>query len=217
MRPLKEGIIKLAGASNSKNKQYFDAYAPVIINILKHVKIIEHISKLKIKLASESLIEDEINNFPPEITLSLKKFREDYPYTHKTAFIIMQFGKTPAHQNIVESIKQVCDKHGIVALRADDKEYHNNLLGNILTYIYGCDVSIAVFERIEADKFNPNVSFEVGYVRGLNKPVCLFKDKTMSTLQTDLLGELYKSFDPQDPKGSIPAELEKWLKDKKMV
>jgi len=70
-----------------------------------------------------------------------------------------------------------------------------------------------VFERIEKDIFNPNVSFEVGYMRGLNKPVCLLKDKTMSTLQTDLLGELYKSFDPQDPKGSIPAELEKWLKD----
>ena len=160
---------------------------------------------------------DDTDNFPPEIRDSLTKFREDYPGTHKTAFIMMQFGKTTAHQNIVESIKQVFEKHGIVALRADDKEYHSSLLGNVLTYIYGCDTSVAVFERIEADKFNPNVSFEVGYMRALNKPICLLKDKTMSTLHTDLLGELYKSFDPQDPKGSIPAELEKWLKDRKMV
>jgi nucleoside 2-deoxyribosyltransferase len=78
-------------------------------------------------------------------------------------------------------------------------------------------MSVAVFERIEADEFNPNVSFEVGYMKALNKPVCLLKDKTMRTLPTDLLGELYKSFDPQDPHGSIPGELEKWLKDKEMV
>lgn len=160
---------------------------------------------------------DVIESFPPEIRVSLQKFREDYPDDRKTAFIIMQFGKTLAHQNIVEALKQVFDKHGIVALRADDKEYHSSLLGNVLTYIYGCSMSVAVFERIEADKFNPNVSFEVGYMKALNKPVCLLKDKTMSTLHTDLLGELYKTFDPQDPKGSIPAELEKWLKDKEIV
>ena len=159
-------------------------------------------------------IVDEANDYPPEITLSIKKFRKDYPDTQKTAFIIMRFGKTPAHRNIVEAIKQVCNIHGIAAVRADDKEYHSSLLSNVLTYIYGCDMSVAVFERIEADNFNPNVSFEVGYMRALKKPVCLLKDQTMSTLQTDLLGELYKSFDPQDPKGSIPVELEKWLKDK---
>lgn len=219
MRVLKEEIIKLAGKEDNSrsNMQYFDAYAPAIVNLLKHVKIIENISKLKIKLAPDASIQDEIYNLPPELTHSLKKFREDYPYHQKTAFIIMQFGTTPAHQKIVESIKKACDKYGVVALRADDKEYHNNLLSNVLTYIYGCDISIAVFERIEADRFNPNVSFEVGYAKALSKPVCLLKDKTMSTLQTDLLGELYKSFDPQDPIGSIPIELEKWLKDKKVI
>lgn len=174
---------------------------------------VDEISQKEESMDFAKMLKSE-ESIPPEIKVSLEKFREDYPTPRKTAFIIMQFGKTGAHQNIVEALKQVFDKHGIVALRADDKEYHSSLLGNVLTYIYGCDMSVAVFERIEADKFNPNVSFEVGYMRALNKPVCLLKDQTMSTLQTDLLGELYKSFDPQDPKGSIPAELEKWLKDK---
>ncbi len=158
-----------------------------------------------------------LNNYPPEINISLQKFRGDHLDNRKTAFIMMQFGATKAHQSIVEAIKTVFDKHGIAALRADEKEYHSSLLSNVLTYIYGCNVGVAVFERIEADKFNPNVSFEVGYMRALNKPICLLKDRTMTTLQTDLLGELYKAFDPQDPKNSIPNELEKWLKDKDII
>jgi len=106
----------------------------------------------------------------------------------------------------------VLSQNGIVGLRADDKQYHDNLLRNVLTYIHGCNMGVAVFERIEADSFNPNVSFEVGYMRALNKPVCLLKDRTMKTLYTDLLGELYKSFDPQSPNDSIPPELKKMAK-----
>ena len=48
---------------------------------------------------------NETEKYPPEIQVSLKKFREDHPETQKTAFIIMQFGKTAAHQNIVEIYK----------------------------------------------------------------------------------------------------------------
>ncbi|MCX5713215.1 MAG: hypothetical protein NT033_00025 [Candidatus Omnitrophica bacterium] len=88
-------------------------------------------------------------------------------------------------------------------LRADDKCYHDDLFPNILTYLWGCSIGIAVFERLEADEFNPNVSLEVGYMRALGKPICLLKDKTLRTLQTDLIGKLYTPFDPQNPEGSI--------------
>jgi hypothetical protein len=43
--------------------------------------------------------------------------------------------------------------------------------------------------------------------------VC-FKDKTLKTLHTDLVGKLYKGFDPQDPEVLIGSELERWLNDK---
>ncbi len=58
------------------------------------------------------------------------------------------------------------------------------------------------------------MSLEVGYLYGLDKPVCLLKDKTLKTLHTDLVGKLYRPFDPQDPKKTIPTELSKWIKDK---
>jgi len=151
---------------------------------------------------------------PPEISDSLEKFREDHPDTSRVGFVMMEFGQTRAHSDVVEGIHIALNAAGLTAVRADDKQYHDDLLPNILTYIYGCGFGIAVFERLEQENFNPNVSLEVGYMMGLRKPLCLLKDKTLKTLHTDLVGRLYRSFDPQDPIRTVPRELSKWLKDK---
>jgi nucleoside 2-deoxyribosyltransferase len=102
-------------------------------------------------------------------------------------------------------------------LRADDKEYHDDLFANIQTYIHGCGFGIAVIERIEKDEFNPNVALEIGYMLALKKPVCILKDKTVPVLQADLIGRLYKQFDPQDVSKTIPDQLTKWLLDKGFI
>ena len=154
---------------------------------------------------------------PLEITESLRAFRKDHPDPRRTAFVMMQFGVTAMHESIIRSIRSTLAQYGVAALRADDKEYHDDLFPNVLTYMHGSAFGIAVFERLEAEDFNPNVSLEVGYMRAIRKPVCLLKDKTLRTLQTDLVGRLYKQFDPQNPSGTIPAELEKWLADKEIT
>ena len=151
---------------------------------------------------------------PPAIQESLNRFKVDYPPIRKTAFVMMRFGTTAAHTAIVNTIREALNPLSIVALRADDKQYHDDLFDNVLTYVYGCDFGIAVFERIEAEEFNPNVSLEIGYLLALNKPVCLLKDKTLKTLHTDLMGKLYRTFDPLDPHETIPRELGRWVKDK---
>jgi len=150
---------------------------------------------------------------PPEIQQSIRDFRLDHPDPRKVAFLMMKYGKTKAHENIVEGIKQALAPQGIVALRADAKDYHADLYPNILTYLHGCGFGIAVFERIEQEEFNPNVSLEVGYMIALEKRVCLLKDRTLPKLHTDLVSKLYKEFDPQDPIASIPPVLKKWMKD----
>ena len=48
----------------------------------------------------------------------------------------------------------------------------------------------------------------------LKKHLCLLKDKTLTTLHADLVGKLYRVFDPLDPVATIPKELSEWLKDK---
>ncbi len=128
---------------------------------------------------------------------------------------MMRFGQTSLHEKVVNGIKLALEPNGIAGLRADDKQYHDDLFDNILTFIYGCGLGIAVLERIETDDFNPNVSLEIGYMMAIRKPVCLLKDKTCDQ-RSDLVGRLYKPFDPQDPIRSIPPVLHKWLADKQL-
>lgn len=151
---------------------------------------------------------------PAEIRESLERFRRDYPDSHRVAFLMMRFGKTKAHEGIVAGIRAALDPLGVTVVRADDKQYHDDLFPNVLTYIYGCSFGIAVFERIETEQFNPNVALEVGYMFALKKDVCLLKDRTLTTLHADLVGKLYRVFDPLDPIVSIPQELSRWLRDK---
>lgn len=152
----------------------------------------------------------------PEIAKEIESFKSDYK-GKKTAFIVMQFSKTKAHDQIVLTIKETLAKHGIIGLRADDKEYADDLFANIKTYMHCCDFGIGVFERILEDNFNPNVSIEVGYMMGLRKKVCLLKDQTLKSLPTDLMGKLYKPFDPQDIQNTLPVQIEKWMKDKGLI
>jgi hypothetical protein len=159
----------------------------------------------------------DMSEVPTEIVESLKRFRLDYPGGSRSAFVMMRFGKTKAHAEIIQGLRDALASHGIKALRADDKDYHDDLFWNILTYIYGCDFGIAVFERIEQEEFNPNIALEVGYMMGLKKPVLLLKDKTLKSLTTDLIGRLYKVFDPQSISASLPPEVDRWLKDRDLI
>ncbi|MFM9903516.1 MAG: hypothetical protein ACKVQJ_02965 [Pyrinomonadaceae bacterium] len=156
-------------------------------------------------------------SYPPEIQRSIQEFRLDYPDPLKVAFIMMKFGNTDAHIKVVKGIKDALSPHGITAVRADEKEYNADLFPNILTYLFGCGFGIAVFERIERDDFNPNVSLEVGYMMAMGKHVCLLKDMTLPSLHTDLVGRLYRPFDPQNAEASIPPQLTSWMKDKRLI
>ena len=149
----------------------------------------------------------------PEIASGLEKFRTDYPLGTKTAFIIMQFANTKQHKAMVACIKDTLHIHGVTALRADDKEYMDDLFPNIKTYMHCCDFGVAIFDRVIKDDLNPNVSLEVGYMFGMGKKILLLKDKTLHSLQTDLTGRLYKPFDTSDIENTMPAHIEKWLKD----
>lgn len=155
-----------------------------------------------------------VGTTPVEILESIDRFREDYPDPKKVAFIMTRFGKTRAHSDITDAIRRSLADHGIDGVRADDKRYHDHVFFNILTYLHGCGLGVAVYDRIEAETYNPNVALEVGYLFAMRKPVCLLKDQTLATLPTDLVGQLYDPFDPQDAHGTIPPVLSKWLSDK---
>jgi nucleoside 2-deoxyribosyltransferase len=129
---------------------------------------------------------------------SLQRFRQDHPDPAIVAFTIMRFRDTREHKQIARAIKEWFVAHGISGVRADDKEYHDDLFPNTVTYMHGCGFGVAVFEGIEEENFNPNVSLEVGYMYALGKILCLLKDQTLTALHTDLVRKLYRPFDPYD-------------------
>jgi hypothetical protein len=83
--------------------------------------------------------------------------------------------------------------------------------------LHGCGFGVSVFERIQQDNFNPNVSLEVGYMLALKKRVLLLKDQTLKALHTDLVGRLYRPFDVLDPGKTIPPQIEGWMEDKGLI
>jgi hypothetical protein len=151
---------------------------------------------------------------PFEITQSLQNFKNDHPESKKIAFIMMQFGESHKHRDILIAIRATLAHHDIIAHRADDKQYHDEVYYNILTYMHGCDFGIAVFDKIENESFNPNVSLEVGYMLALNKQVCLLKEKSLKALHTDLVGKHYRIFNINICDSSIDFEISQWLSDK---
>ena len=116
---------------------------------------------------------------PLEITDSLVRFRQDFPDSAQVAFIMIEYSETKPHNAITKSIKDALKAHGVIGVLAKDTMYQENLEYNILTYLYGCGLGVAVFERILNEKINPNVSLEVGYMLALNKPICYLKEQTL--------------------------------------
>lgn len=158
-----------------------------------------------------------VQRAPVEITESLQRLRGEFPEQSKLVFLMMQFGSSAAHTEIHQAIRSAMDPHGFVVLRADERQYHDDLFFNILTHIYGAQFGIAVFDRIDHESFNPNVSLEVGYMLGLNKSVCLLKDKSLKTLPSDLAGRLYQGFDVHNAKETIANQLYDWLAKKGFI
>jgi hypothetical protein len=170
-----------------------------------------------LRLVETDFTPKDQSSAPVQITESLKAFHVDHPHYERNCFLMMRFGTTTLHRRLVGSISNAARAFDLDVLRADDKEYHDELYTNILTYDYGCSFGIAVFERIEKDDFNPTVALEVGLMFGMRKKVCFLTDQNLKTLHSDIVGKLYKTFDPTEPEATIRDHLVKWLRDNHII
>lgn len=137
----------------------------------------------------------------------------DYPNMSWNVFIMMRFRDTPQHKETLSVIREALSYYGVNGLRADDKSYADSLWANVKAYIDACDSGIAVFEQIEDETFNPNISLELGYMMAQQKPVLLLKEKHLKALPTDIVGQLYKVFDSYAIGTTVPPRILEWLRD----
>jgi protein-tyrosine-phosphatase len=138
---------------------------------------------------------------------------EQYPNPRANAFLMMRFADTDHHRTILSSLASSLSSHGINPLRADMRSYATELWANVRAYMDACDLGIAVFEQIDQDDFNPNISIELGYMIGRGKKVLLLKEKRLVSLPTDIAGHLYKEFDSFRIGETIPTCVLEWLRD----
>ena len=137
----------------------------------------------------------------------------DYPKASSNVFIMMRFRDTKQHREILAALRDALSYYGLNGLRADDKNYSDSLWSNVKSYLDACDSGIAVFEQIEDDDFNPNVSLELGFMMALKKPVLLLKEKHLKALPADVVENLYRTFDSYDVSASVRPSVLQWLRD----
>ena len=139
---------------------------------------------------------------------------EDHPKTAFNAFLMMRFADTPVNRAIVEEVRASLSRYAISVLRADQRSYAESLWDNVRSYMDACDLGVAIFDQTPNNDFNPNVSLELGYMMATGlKRLLLLKDKNLPRLPSDLVGHLYREFDPGDVTPSIRRATQDWLRD----
>lgn len=159
--------------------------------------------------AREFAIPDGYEYLSPYVAALFK----DAPSYEQNVFVIMRFVPTPPLQAIHKILCSSLSRMGLKPLRADDKSYHHELWSNVCTYMIGCSKAVVIFEDIELREFNPNVALEFGFMRALNKPCLILKERRLPKPPSDIVGHLWREFDSFDPEGSIPPQISKWLVD----
>lgn len=153
---------------------------------------------------------------------SVQEFRNDYPY-ERSVFVMMKFpdGLDEAHAKLVNRIFEVIDSalraYGLVARRADLRQYEPDLWNNLCVYMLSCQYGLAVLEDHGANEMNPNVALEYGFMRALNKEVGLLREEKFKHDRADLIGKLVKPFRILEnlalDEGSLKGAIQNWMID----
>jgi restriction endonuclease len=98
----------------------------------------------------------------------------------KRLFVAMPFSKD-FRDAYVFGIRQVSEKLGLVAERADEIEHNGGILGLIQDRIRDCDAMVA-----DVTSHNPNVFYEIGYSHAIGRPTILIGRKSGDEIPFDL-------------------------------
>lgn len=99
--------------------------------------------------------------------------RSDAVKKLNTAFVIMPIDPEDALMvDVYSGIKEVCEKFGIQAVRADDIEHQESITEIVLEQIRECEFLIA-----DLSHERPNVYYEIGYAHAINKHPILYRSQ----------------------------------------
>lgn len=139
---------------------------------------------------------------------------ERFKVPESNVFLMTRFRETEYHAEISRAISDAVTTFGLEFVRADDRNWSALTLWDLVCYCMdACRLGIAVFETIDEDDFNPNVSLELGYMLALNRTCLLLKEKRLERLPTDLCGHRYKEFDSRDIAATVLGQVADWFQE----
>lgn len=164
-------------------------------------------------------------NLPPgyeHLAQSLRKFRSDHAFGD-SVFVMMKFPDgLPKKQakllnRIFELVKLTLSAYGLVARRADKKQYEPDLWNNLCVHMFGCQFGLAILEDRGANEMNPNIALEYGFMKAMNREVGLLREEGFKHDRADLIGKLVKPFRITDgfdlDEGSLQKAVQDWMID----
>jgi hypothetical protein len=180
--------------SENKSLHYLD--------IPTGVQIIPEISDLPNSLVPKSLV-----GWIPK----LQKFLGENPFD-RNVFVMVRY--RPGSENIIKSVVSAIKKI------EQDGRYFNPViardisltddLDNTIACLLCCKFGVAIFDKVAKEPdINPNVAYEVGWMRLLQRDCLLLKDKKLKSLPTDILHKLYV---PYSNPNSAAENVAIWLK-----
>lgn len=129
-------------------------------------------------------------------------------------FVMMRYGESKEFQEIETTVKETLAEYGLDAQLAKNTEFNDDLWRNVQFYLDNCKYGIVIYEEILGRDFNPNISIEMGYMYGQGKDCLILKDKSITTLPTDICGKIYRSFDTYSIEASISEQIKDWCENK---
>jgi hypothetical protein len=110
----------------------------------------------------------------------------------------------------ISAARDITAAHGLVLHLASDRALDDDLWGNVVAHMWACNYGLALFEERTKAAVNDNVLIEVGSMLVSGRRCALLRDRTVKSLPTDFVGQLYKSVDFDDV-ASVSAEIHRWI------
>ncbi len=132
----------------------------------------------------------------------LQEFHDVAPF-EKSVFIMTKFPNTdPRHQDdldrqltrVIDALKSAIRKQNFEPRLASDRKFHPLLWDNVELYLFGCKRGVAIVEDKYRPEFNPNVSIEWGWMRGMGREVLYLVEEDFDNERADTTGFLRDFF-----------------------
>jgi len=139
---------------------------------------------------------------------------EHFKVPESNLFLMTRFRETEYHAEISAAVADATRAFGLEFIRADNPNWSTLTLWDSIRFcLDACRLGVAVFEMIDEDDFNPNVSLELGYMLAFGRKCLLLREKRLKKLPTDLCGHLYKEFDSRNIGHSILSRMADWFQE----